>query len=94
MICGSCIHLLFSCGYRGRMTYIPPIPDAYLDTYRAAAKAYRTARRKGGRPHEWHWAAVREVIERHPEMTHKEAEAFAVTIVHHVGLYYPKWFWG
>ena len=45
----------------GGMSYIPPIPKAHLETYRAAARAYRAARRLGARQHEWHWAAVREV---------------------------------
>jgi hypothetical protein len=46
------------------------------------------------RQHEWHWAAVREVIKRHPEMTHREADAIAQHIIRYVSLYYGKWFWG
>jgi hypothetical protein len=58
------------------------------DSCRAAAKAYRDARLAGGRQREWHWAAMREVIVRHPEMTHKEADAFATAIIRYVTLYY------
>ena len=76
------------------MPYIPPIPKAHLETYRAAARAYRDARRKNARQHEWHWAAVREVIKRHPEMTHREADAFAQSIIRYVSVYYGKWFCG
>jgi len=75
------------------MPYTPPIPKAHLETYRAAARAYRAARRLGARQHEWHWAAVREVIKRHPEMTHREADSFAQSIIRYVSLYYGKWFW-
>ena len=75
------------------MPYIPPIPKAHLETYRAAARAYRAARRLGARQHEWHWAAVREVIKRHPEMTHREADSFAQSIIRYVSLYYGTWFW-
>jgi hypothetical protein len=75
------------------MPYIPPIPKAHIETYRAAARAYRAARRLGARQHEWHWAAVREVIKRHPEMTHREADSFAQSIIRYVSLYYGKWFW-
>jgi len=75
------------------MSSPPPIPKAYVDTYRAAARTYREARRGGGRQHEWHWAAVREVIQRHPEMTHKEADAFAQGIIRYVTLYYRDWLW-
>jgi hypothetical protein len=57
------------------LPYAPPIPKAHLETYRAAARAYRAARRKNARQHEWHWAAVREVIKRHTEMTHREADS-------------------
>ena len=60
---------------------------------KAAARAYRAARRLGARQHEWHWAAVREVIRRHPEMTHREADGFAQSIIRYVSLYYGKWFW-
>ena len=77
----------------GGMSYIPPIPKAHLETYRAAARAYRAARRLGARQHEWHWAAVREVIKRHPEMTHREADSFAQSIIRYVSLYYGTWFW-
>ena len=42
---------------------------------------------------ERHWAAVREVIERHPEMTHREADSFAQSIIRYVSRYYGKWFW-
>ena len=42
----------------------------------------------------WHWAAVREVIKRHPEMTHREAVAFAQSIIRYVSIYYGKWSWG
>ncbi len=75
------------------MTYKPPIPQSQVHIYRAAAVAYRSARRKGGRQHEWHWAAVREVIRRCPEMTHREADDFAGHIIRHVSLYYREWFW-
>ena len=68
-------------------------PKAHLATYRAAARAYRAARRLGARQHEWHWAAVREVIKRHPEMTHREADSFAQSIIRYVSLYYGTWFW-
>jgi hypothetical protein len=42
------------------------------------------ARRKGGRQDEWHWAAVREVIRKCPEMTHREANDFPWHIIRHV----------
>jgi len=88
---GACVHYLFS--YHRGMSYIPPIPKAHLATYRAAARAYRAARRLGARQHEWHWAAVREVIKRHPEMTHREADGFAQSIIRYVSLYHGRWFW-
>jgi hypothetical protein len=50
------------------MPYVPPIPKAHLETYRAAARAYRATRRKNARQHEWHWAAVREVINAIPKV--------------------------
>ena len=68
------------------MPYVAPI-QAHLKTYRAAARAYRTARRLGARQHEWHWAPVREVIKHHPEMTDREADHFAQHIIRHVSLY-------
>ena len=77
----------------GGMSYIPPIPKAHLETYRAAARAYRAARRRGARQHEWHWAAVREVIKRRREMRHREADSFAQSIIRYVSLYYGTWFW-
>ena len=76
------------------MTYKPEIPKSQLELYRAVARAYRSARRRGARRQEWHWAAVREVIQRCPEMSHREAYEFAGHIVGHVSLNYRKWFWG
>ena len=64
------------------MTYKPPIPKGQVHIYPAAAVAYCNARRKGERQHEWHWAAVREVIRECPEMTHREAGGFAGHIIH------------
>ena len=87
----ACVRVLFH--YHRGMPYVPPIPKSHLETYRAAARAYRAARRLGARQHEWHWAAVREVIKRHPEMTHREADSFAQSIIRYVSLYYGKWFW-
>jgi hypothetical protein len=75
------------------MPSVPPIPKAQLETYRAAAKAYRNAQRLGARQHEWHWAAVREVIKRHPEMIHREADSFVQHIIRYVSLNYGKRFW-
>ncbi len=87
----ACVRFLFY--YHGDMPYVPPIPKGHLETYSAAARAYRAARRLGARQHEWHWAAVREVIKRHPEMTHREADSFAQSIIRYVSLYYGTWFW-
>jgi hypothetical protein len=87
------IVILFSLRYRGGMPCVPPIPKAHPKTYRAAARAYGAARRLGVRQHEWHWAAVREVMKHHPEMTHREADHFAQHIIRYVSLYYGKWFW-
>ena len=61
-----------------------PIAKAHLETYRAAARAYRAVRRKNARQHEWHRAALREVIKRHPEMGHREADSFAQHIIRYV----------
>ena len=47
-------------------------------------KTVRRARRNRGRQQEWHWAAVREVIEKCPEMTHREADEYAGHIVRYV----------
>jgi hypothetical protein len=76
------------------MAYIPPIPKGQLELYRTVAKAFRDARRKGGSHAEWHWAAVRAVIELNPGIKNKEAQALAAQIVRYAGMYYPKWFWG
>jgi hypothetical protein len=57
-------------------------------------KAYRNARRRGGRQQEWHWTAVRDVIQHCPEMSRREANQYAGHIIRYVSLYYRKWFWG
>ena len=76
------------------MTYKPHIPKGQVELYRAVALAHRRARRKGGRQKEWHWAAVRAVIEKCPERGHREADEYAGHIVRYVSLYYREWFWG
>ncbi len=43
-----------------------------------------TARRRGRRQHEWHWAAVKEVIERYSERRHRKADEFAGHTIRHV----------
>ena len=75
----ACVRSLFDDHWG--MPYIPPIPNGHIETYRAAARAYRAARRLGARQHEWHWAAVREVIKRHAEMTHREADIRAFLLM-------------
>ncbi len=84
---------MFSSPYYPRMSYKLTIPQHQLRIYRAAAVAYRNPRHKGGRQHEWHWAAVREVIRKCPEMAHREADDFAGHIIRHVSLCYREWFW-
>jgi hypothetical protein len=74
------------------MTFIPPIDPKQLAIYRAAALAYRKARRSGKRQQECQWAATAAVIERCPEMTHRECAEFAARIVRYVSLYYRGWF--
>jgi hypothetical protein len=70
------------------------IPLGNVELYRAVARAYRNARRRGAHPKEREWAAIATVRQMRPALSRKEAEALAVQIVRTVSLAYPRWFWG
>jgi hypothetical protein len=63
-----------------------------IELYRAVAKAHRSARRMGGKPHECHWAAVETVRQVKPALSKQGAEELAVRIVRHVSEEWPGWF--
>jgi hypothetical protein len=60
---------------------------------REVAIAYRNARRQGGPPHVYYWAAAAFIQRRRPQLSREEAGTLGAAIVHTVGVEYPKWFW-
>ena len=70
----------------------PPSPER-RPAWRAAAAAYRHARREGSNHHAALNAAQRSVCEQWPEITAKEASAEVVAAIAYASSHHAAWLW-
>ena len=70
----------------------PPTPER-RPAWRAAALAYRQARRDGASHHAATDAAERSLRERWPELSAKEASTEVVAAIAYVSSHHPTWLW-
>jgi hypothetical protein len=72
----------------------PPPPTAERrPAWRAAALAYRRARREGATHHAAMNAAEASLRERWPELSAKEASAEVVAAIAYASSHHSQWFW-
>jgi len=69
------------------------MPEPELPAWRAAAVAYRQARREGGNHHAGLSAAATSLREQWPDLSTKEASAEVVAAIAYASSCDPQWFW-
>jgi hypothetical protein len=86
------VPFLFKSGYGMPETVASPRPFM-LPAWRAAAVAYRAARRERRSHNDAHHTAEMAIRAHHPGMNQKEASDEAIRAVSYASTYHTAWFW-
>jgi hypothetical protein len=93
----SLVAILFSSDYLERMSITPATPHKpppqLIELYRAAAVAYRRARRAGGMDYAGICAGRDAVKKLKPGLSDEEAMQIVTAAVSFAATHHQKWFW-